>query len=82
MSNATECVPSCRLLQHRSPEPHLLQTIAKHVMNVHMNRPQDNAEADDAEIDVEKMKRFIAYCKLYVPMRSDPVWPWNIVDED
>jgi len=40
------------------------RTIAKHVMNVHMNRPQENVEGNDAEIDVEKMKRFIAYCKL------------------
>ncbi|KAI0044377.1 MCM-domain-containing protein, partial [Auriscalpium vulgare] len=40
--------------------------IAKHVMNIHMNRP--NAVADEngevvGEIDIDKMKRFISYCK-------------------
>ena len=42
------------------------QTIAKHVMNIHMNRPTDlsgeNGEAV-GEIDIDKMKRYIAYCK-------------------
>lgn len=40
--------------------------IAKHVMNIHMNRQIQNAE-DGAEavgeIDIDKMKRYIAYCK-------------------
>ena len=40
------------------------QTIAKHVMRVHMNRQDDSAETQ-GEIDVEKMKRYIAYCKRY-----------------
>ncbi|VDB93515.1 unnamed protein product [Peniophora sp. CBMAI 1063] len=35
--------------------------IAKHVMNIHMNRP--NAEETVGEIDLDKMKRYIAYCK-------------------
>ena len=43
-----------------------LQTIAKHVMNIHMNRPNEltgeNGEAV-GEIDIDKMKRYIAYCK-------------------
>ncbi|KAF7784707.1 hypothetical protein Agabi119p4_872 [Agaricus bisporus var. burnettii] len=40
--------------------------IAKHVMNLHMNRQNhgddDNAQ-DEGEIPLEKMKRYIAYCK-------------------
>ena len=45
------------------------QTIAKHVMNIHMNRP--NAAADEngevvGEIDIDKMKRYISYCKSLV----------------
>ncbi|KAG8861718.1 minichromosome maintenance protein 5 [Tulasnella sp. 330] len=38
------------------------RTIAKHVMRVHMNRTDDSAEAQ-GEIDIDKMKRYIAYCK-------------------
>lgn len=38
------------------------QTIAKHVMRVHMNRQDESAEAQ-GEIDIDKMKRYIAYCK-------------------
>jgi len=41
------------------------QTIAKHVMNIHMNRPNENGEVV-GEIDIDKMKRFISYCKSYV----------------
>lgn len=43
--------------------------IAKHVMNIHMNRPNEsNDENGEAvgEIDIDKMKRYIAYCKGYV----------------
>ncbi|KAI0670194.1 ATP dependent DNA helicase [Trametes maxima] len=40
--------------------------IAKHVMNIHMNRPNqgtdENGEAV-GDIDLDKMKRYIAYCK-------------------
>lgn len=42
--------------------------IAKHVMNIHMNRPNANLGENGetvGEIDVDKMKRFIAYCKGY-----------------
>jgi len=38
--------------------------IAKHVMNIHMNRPNQNVEVI-GEIDIDKMKRYIAYCKRY-----------------
>lgn len=43
------------------------QMIAKHVMNIHMNRPNHNVENDEVigEIDIDKMKRYIAYCKRY-----------------
>lgn len=43
--------------------------IAKHVMNIHMNRPNENADENGetvGEIDIDKMKRFIAYCKAFV----------------
>ena len=49
--------------------PYGCQTIAKHVMNIHMNRPNSNAgENGEAvgEIDIDKMKRYISYCKSYV----------------
>jgi DNA replication licensing factor MCM5 len=45
------------------------QTIAKHVMNIHMNRPNPNAAENGeviGEIDIDKMKRYISYCKSYV----------------
>ncbi len=42
-----------------------VQTIAKHVMNIHMNRATDPAAV--GEIDIETMKRYISYCKAYVP---------------
>ncbi|KZT44562.1 putative CDC46-cell division control protein [Sistotremastrum suecicum HHB10207 ss-3] len=42
------------------------RTIAKHVMNIHLNRPEanrdDSMETGD-EIDIDKMKKYIAYCK-------------------
>ena len=40
--------------------------IAKHVMNIHMNRPNANADENGdtvGEIDLDKMKRYVAYCK-------------------
>jgi DNA replication licensing factor MCM5 len=37
------------------------RTIAKHVMNIHMNKPTGNETA--GEIDIDKMKRYVAYCK-------------------
>jgi DNA replication licensing factor MCM5 len=35
-------------------------------MNIHMNRPTQNADENGeavGEIDIDKMKRYIAYCK-------------------
>ncbi|KAF4623441.1 hypothetical protein D9613_001673 [Agrocybe pediades] len=37
--------------------------IAKHVMNIHMNRPDANNTDVVGEIDLDKMKAYIAYCK-------------------
>ena len=40
--------------------------IAKHVMNIHMNRQNVNNDEDGntvGEIDLDKMKAYIAYCK-------------------
>ncbi|ODN83451.1 hypothetical protein L202_01589 [Cryptococcus amylolentus CBS 6039] len=37
------------------------RTIAKHVMNIHMNRQSENEAV--GEIDIEKMKRYVAYAK-------------------
>ena len=37
------------------------QTIAKHVMNIHMNKEADTEV--EGEIDIERMKRYISYAK-------------------
>ena len=53
-------VISCMLI-HCTPK-----MIAKHVMNIHMNRPGQNVEENGeglGEIDIDKMKRYISYCK-------------------
>ena len=42
--------------------------IAKHVMNIHMNRANPDGDVNGdvvGEIDIDKMKRFIAFCKAY-----------------
>ena len=42
------------------------QMIAKHVMNIHMNRPNQNGDENGeivGKIDIDKMKRYIAFCK-------------------
>lgn len=49
--------------------------IAKHVMNIHMNRPNQNADENGeavGEIDIDKMKRYIAYCKAKCAPRLSP----------
>ena len=54
------------------------QLIAKHVMNIHMNRPNVSGETGDVEgeINLDKMKRYIAYCKSYVaPETCTLMWP-------
>jgi len=38
-------------------------------MNIHMNRPNHNADENGesvGEIDIDKMKRYISYCKRWV----------------
>jgi DNA replication licensing factor MCM5 len=43
--------------------------IAHHVLNIHMNKPQADGERNGeaaGELDIDKMKRFIAYCKASV----------------
>lgn len=45
------------------------RTIAKHVMNIHMMRQADDEIV--AEIDIERMKRYIAYCKSCVHANED-----------
>jgi DNA replication licensing factor MCM5 len=41
----------------------LAKTIAKHVLNVHMNnRPSAEASAV-GEFDIQKMRGYISYCK-------------------
>ena len=39
--------------------------IAKHVLNIHMNRHQDGMEENEVEgeLPLEKMKRYVAYCR-------------------
>ncbi|KAL9111511.1 MAG: hypothetical protein Q9227_003998 [Pyrenula ochraceoflavens] len=47
------------------------QTIAKHVMGIHMGG-QGVEEQIDAEISVEKMRRYISYCKSRCAPRLSP----------
>ena len=45
---------------------HHMQMIAKHVMNIHMSRADQNAEENGdivGEVPIDKMRRYIAYCK-------------------
>ena len=43
-------------------------------MNLHMNRP--NAGDAEGEINLDKMKRYIAYCKSYVGAEACTLtWP-------
>lgn len=41
------------------------QTIAKHIMNVHMNAGQTAEDNTDGEIPLALMKKFINYCRLH-----------------
>jgi len=45
--------------------------IAKHVMNIHMNRPNETGDVE-GEINLDKMKRYIAYCKSKCAPRLSP----------
>ncbi|RSH81781.1 minichromosome maintenance protein 5 [Apiotrichum porosum] len=46
------------------------RTIAKHVMDIHMNRQADDEIV--GEIDIDKMKRYISYCKSRCAPRLSP----------
>ncbi|GHJ89483.1 hypothetical protein NliqN6_5885 [Naganishia liquefaciens] len=46
------------------------RTIAKHVMNIHMNR--QTQEETVGEIDIDKMKRYVAFCKSRCAPRLSP----------
>ncbi|KAK3686788.1 minichromosome maintenance protein 5 [Vermiconidia calcicola] len=50
------------------------ETIAKHVMNIHMGGNQNGLpqETENAEISVEKMKRYISYAKSRCAPRMSP----------
>jgi len=44
----------------------LMQTLAKHVMNIHMNALQMSEEARPGELQLNSLKKYIAYCRAYV----------------
>ncbi|PPQ62777.1 hypothetical protein CVT24_000471 [Panaeolus cyanescens] len=52
------------------------KTIAKHVLRIHMNHRNNNVQNEEdtavAEIDLEKMKAYIAYCKSKCAPRLSP----------
>ncbi|KAF9073783.1 MCM2/3/5 family-domain-containing protein [Rhodocollybia butyracea] len=48
------------------------KTIAKHVMNIHMNRPTAESIEGGDEIPLDKMRRYIAYCKSKCAPRLSP----------
>jgi len=66
------------LLFSLNPTSRPFQMIAKHVMNIHMNRPNLNGDENGnaiGEIDLDKMKSYIAYCKrcIYISrQQNDP----------
>lgn len=41
----------------------LSKQIARFVLNIHMGHANDTEQNVAAEIDIDKMKRYIAYCK-------------------
>ncbi|KAF8624769.1 hypothetical protein AX15_005661 [Amanita polypyramis BW_CC] len=47
------------------------RNIARHVMNIHMNRPNEDND-DSGEIPLDKMRRYIAYCKSKCAPRLSP----------
>ncbi len=46
------------------------RTMAKHVMNIHMNRANDTTAT--GEFDIEQMKRYISFCKSRCAPRLSP----------
>ncbi|KAK9464152.1 MCM2/3/5 family-domain-containing protein [Lipomyces oligophaga] len=48
------------------------QSIAKHVINIHMNQQAVSTEEVSGEIPVEKMRRYISYCRAKCAPRLSP----------
>ena len=42
-----------------------LQTLAKHVMSIHMNAQQISNEPREGELDLRTLKKFIAFCRRF-----------------
>lgn len=42
------------------------QTLAKHIISVHMNADRSNQENKDGELSLELIKKYIHYCRTYV----------------
>lgn len=40
------------------------RSIAKHVMSVHINASGVNAGAQEGDIDIATMKKYVSYCRL------------------
>eukprot|EP00903_Cladosiphon_okamuranus_P005362 g5356.t1 len=49
------------------------RSIAKHVMNVHINASGVNAGAQEGDIDIATMKKFVSYCRLKCAPRLSEV---------
>ncbi|CAM9349081.1 unnamed protein product [Ascophyllum nodosum] len=49
------------------------RSIAKHVMSVHINASGVNAGAQEGEIDISTMKKFVSYCRLKCSPRLSAV---------
>jgi DNA replication licensing factor MCM5 len=47
-----------------------MQTLAKHVMNIHMNALQMTEETRPGELHLSTLKKYIAYCRRYVSVYS------------
>lgn len=49
------------------------RTLAKHVMNIHMNRQDDQSQQQNSgEIEIDLMKRYVAYAKSRCAPRLSP----------
>lgn len=50
------------------------QTLAKHVINVHMNAAASSVPVQEGELSLNSLKKFIAFCKAtYVFVKSATV---------
>ena len=41
----------------------LFQILAKHVMNLHMNAQKITTDTPEGELDLNTLKKFIAFCR-------------------